>query len=299
MTEGPVTATGVRFGYGKGPPVLSGVDLSAYPGEILGLLGRNGSGKTTLLRLLAGLLQPTAGAIKKAPDPAVVLDRTPFQGALTGAENFRLTTSLRGQASRPEAEKEWLSSLGLAAAADQPVAQYSLGMSRRLALAEALSARKALSLFDEPTLGLDPEGRAVLAGHLLTAVDDGGAVVLATNDASFAEGVCTRVMILEAGQVLADGSPSALIEALGAPTIVDVEFSGEPVMPAPSGLQVVSATPGHLVLSGTAASSRLPEICTWLGAAHCSVAAIRVREPDLADVFQSVTGHALTPADQS
>ena len=294
MSDGRVAASGLEFRYGKGPLVLAGLDFSAGPGEILGLLGRNGSGKTTLLRVLAGLQQPTAGQVSTSRSPAVVLDRTPFQGSLTGAENFRLTAALRGRAPGADMEGDWLSSLDLASAADQPVAQYSLGMRRRLALAEALSAEADVSLFDEPTLGLDPEGWTTLSRLFSSAAAGGATIVLATNDASFAERVCTRVLILESGQVLADGTPSTLIENLHAPTIVEVEFAGEPPSPRPpDGVEIIGSTPGHLALSGVAASARLPELCTWLADAECSVGTIRVREPDLGDVFHSVTGTTL------
>lgn len=294
MPESTVMTTGLEFRYGKGPLVLAGLDLSAGPGEILGILGRNGSGKTTLLRIMAGLQQPTAGRVSASSSPAVVLDRTPFQGALTGAENFRLTAALRGRADSSGEDQEWLAALDLASAADRPVSQYSLGMRRRLALAEALSVHADLALFDEPTLGLDPDGRSTLARLFTTATEPGATIVLATNDASFAEPVCTRVLILESGQVMAEGQPSRLIADLNAPTIVDVEFEGDAVaLPPPDGLSVVSSSAGRVVLSGTAASARLPDLCSWMTSSDRPVTSIRVREPDLGDVFQSVTGQTL------
>jgi ABC-2 type transport system ATP-binding protein len=293
MDDSRVSASGLTFGYGRGPLVLDGLDFSAGPGELLGLLGRNGSGKTTLLRILAGLMPATAGTASCSPRPAVVLDRTPFQESLTGRQNFDVTARLRGRGPLPKAD-EWLSALGLDAAADQPVGEYSLGMKRRLALAEALSAEAELTMLDEPTLGLDPDGRSVLVGLLETATESGATIVLATNDAAFAERVCTRVLILEGGEVLADGSPAELVGSLGAPTVIDIEFEGSaPVAPAPEGLALVSSTAGRLALSGSAASALLPAVCTWLAASHCAVTAIRVREPDLGDVFRGVTGHAL------
>lgn len=292
MSDSRVSASDLTFGYDPGPLVLDGVGFSAGPGEVLGLLGRNGSGKTTLLRILVGLQAATAGEAFCAPRPAIVLDRTPFQESLTGRQNFEVTARLRGRSPLPKAD-EWLPALGLQAATDQPVGEYSLGMKRRLALAEALSAEAALTVLDEPTLGLDPDGRSVLAGLLATATASGATVVVATNDAAFAERVCTRVLVLEGGEVLADGSPADLVGALGAPTVIDIEFEGSaPAAPAPEGLVLVSSTAGRLVLSGSAASAHLPAVCAWL-APDCSVTAIHVREPGLGDVFRGVTGQAL------
>ena len=293
MSDSRVSASGLTFGYGPGPLVLEDLDFSAGPGEVLGLLGRNGSGKTTLLRILVGLQPATAGEALRSPGPAVVLDRTPFQESLTGRQNFEITARMRGRKPSAEAD-EWLSALGLEETADQPVGEYSLGMKRRLALAEALSAEADLTVLDEPTLGLDPEGRSILARLLGNATESGATIVLATNDAAFAERVCTRVLILEDGEVLADGPPADLVRALGAPTLIDVDFEGSPPAgPPPAGLALVSSTAGRLALSGSAASALLPEVCSWLAATDCAVTAIRVREPGLGDVFRGMTGQAL------
>jgi len=297
MTEPRVVAEGLRFGYQAGSPVLDGLAFSAERGEILGLLGRNGSGKTTLLRLLAGLLEASSGLLTTTVLPAVVFDRTPFQEALSGAENLRLGLALRGRDDLREPATGYLSAFDLTEDAHRPVGEYSLGMRRRLALAEVLACRSPLILLDEPTLGLDPAGRLELVSLLGQAADGGDTVVVATNDAEFAERTCSRVLVLEAGRALADDAPARLIAGLEAPTIIEVELSGEPPSDSPpEGLSVVAAESGRLVVSGVSGSGRLPALCAWLADSGVDIQAIQVREPGLADVFHRLTGRRLISA---
>ena len=264
----------------------------------MGLLGRNGSGKTTILRLLSGLLAPTSGRIHAASPSAVVLDRTAFQDSLSAAENLRVGLRLRGISRRdiPSAATEWLDVFGLSADADRPVGEYSLGMRRRLALAEAFAAGPELLLLDEPTLGLDPEGRERLADVLADATAAGAAAIVATNDADFAARACRRVLLLNGGCIVARGVPADLIADLGAPTVIEIEAvpappDGEP----PAGLSEVARTASVLTLSGADAAGSVTAIVAWVERGGASLRALRIRVPDLADVFQAHTGERLDP----
>ncbi|MEN8145146.1 MAG: ABC transporter ATP-binding protein [Gemmatimonadota bacterium] len=306
--EPPVVASGLTFSYGSGPQVLAGVGLTVREREVLGLVGANGSGKTTLLRLIAGLLRPQAGALEvTTPDPAVVFDRLPFQEALTGAENVSVTLDLRGRrsASDRQAGVRSLSDFGLAEASDQAVSAYSFGMRRRLALAEAFASEPSLLLLDEPTVGLDPLGRDCLAAALSQVSDRGGAALVATNDADFAEHCCDRVLLMHEGQVVSEGRPADLIAALAAPTVITVQFAGPaPAGTPPGGLAAINAAAGTLPTgvaavggemsfssgSGTAA---LADLCAWFATAGADIRSVQVREPGLADVLRSVAGASL------
>ena len=278
--------------------MLDHVSFDAAPGEVVGLLGRNGSGKTTILRLLSGLLSPTSGRIHAASPSAVVLDRTAFQDSLSAAENLRVGLQLRGISRRdmaPAATK-WLDAFGLSADADRPVGEYSLGMRRRLALAEAFAARPALVLLDEPTLGLDPEGRERLAEVLADATASGTAAIVATNDADFAARACRRVLLLNGGAIVARGVPADLIADLGAPTLIDIEATpAPPEGQPPGGLSVVARTASELTLSGADAASSVTAIVAWVERSGARLRALRIREPGLADVFQAHTGERLDP----
>ncbi|TFG66814.1 MAG: ABC transporter ATP-binding protein [Gemmatimonadales bacterium] len=298
MAESTAVVEGLCFRYGSGPPVLDGIEFAASPGEVVGLLGRNGSGKTTLLRLLAGLIQATAGQLATSHLPTVVFDRTPFQESLSGRENLLLGLALRGRGELAEDVPRWLAAIDLSDDADRPVAEYSLGMRRRLAMVEALSCGPQLTLLDEPTLGLDPQGRHVLGELLRASASDGGTILIATNDAVFAERECSRIVILGSGQILADGPSSDLIAALNAPTIIEVELDHDPPSTTPpAGLTVISTTLESLVVTGASASSQLPELCAWLSEAGGSVRAIKIREPGLDDVFHRLTGTRLRSED--
>jgi len=296
MSEPRAAVADLTFGYRAHRPVLDGISFEVAGGEVVGLLGRNGSGKTTILRLLAGLLAPTSGHATAVRPSAVVLDRAAFQDALTGAENLRTGLRLRGLAGDrvDRAVPEWLGAFGLSADADRPVDEYSLGMRRRLALAEAFAANPALLLLDEPTLGLDPEGRVRLAEVLAAASREATAIV-ATNDADFATRACGRVLLLSDGAVVAEGVPGDLIAALGAPTLIELEAVAPPAGEPPAGLAVVGRDGAVLTLSGADAAESVTAIIAWIDRSGARLRTLRIREPDLADVFQAHTGERLEP----
>lgn len=296
MADRRAFAENLTFAYGTGPTVLEGISLDLQAGEILGLLGLNGSGKTTLLRLLARLLQPTGGRLDTADFPAVVLDRAPFQASLSGGENLVLALALRGVPAddAKTAANSWMQIFDLTADERRPVGEYSLGMRRRLGLAEAFASGRSLCLLDEPTLGLDPAGQQLLGHALETGARAGRSVIVATNDALFAERTCHRVLLLHAGHVLADGTPASLVASLDAPTIIEVETAGgTPASDPPNGLYVVASTENHVTLSGPGCSGRLPEVCRWIEEGSGSIQTIKVREPGLADVFLRLAGQPL------
>lgn len=298
MSERRVRVDGLSFAYRADRPVLDTIDFEAHSGDVVGLLGRNGSGKTTLLRLLAGLLRPTSGAIEIDDAPAVVSDRTPFLEPLSARENLLATLALRGV----EAEEArsvadfFLRCYRLIDEADRRVEEFSLGMRRRLALAEGFAANQRLVLLDEPTLGLDPAGRDRLTGMLHDHSGEGLTVVLATNDAEFAEHVCDQVLLLHDGRIAARGTPAVMIAALDAPTLLEIVTAAPPPAVPPDGLTLVTRSTAGLTLAARRASRRLPEVWTWLEAEACPVRQIRVREPGLADVFRAYTGAELPVA---
>lgn len=293
-------AIDLGFAYHPDRPVLRDVDFEARTGDVVGLLGRNGSGKTTLLHLLAGLLDPTAGRVEVSGRPAVVADRTPFLESLTARENILGTLALRGSDDdeAPAVADFFLRCFGLHDDADRPVGEFSLGMRRRLALAEGFAADQQIVLLDEPTTGLDPAAREHLAEMLDDHSHEGLTVVLATNDAGFAERVCDTVLFLHDGRIVARGSPAVMIAGLDAPTLLEIEMSGSPPdVPPPDGLAIVTGTADGLTLSAPRAERRLPEVWAWLESAGCSVREMRIRAPGLADVFRAHTGEDLPRSD--
>jgi heme ABC exporter ATP-binding subunit CcmA len=194
-----------RFGDRR---ALAGVDLEVGDGEVMLLTGPNGAGKTTLLRILATVLKPTAGTAEVAghvlPDQAnAARSRVGYAGhealvypGLTARENLELYAALHGAPER--AVGEALDRVGLAIRAGTRVSELSRGMRQRLSLARATLHGPSVLLLDEPTTGLDEDGRGVLRS--LLAGD--GAAVVATHEPEWFAGVAGRSVRLEAGRVV-------------------------------------------------------------------------------------------------
>jgi heme ABC exporter ATP-binding subunit CcmA len=193
-----------RFGDRR---ALAGVDLELRDGEVMLLTGPNGAGKTTLLRILATVLKPTAGSAEVGGHPLpkeanAARAAVGYAGhealvypALTARENLELYAALHGTPER--AVGEALERVGLAARATTRASELSRGMRQRLSLARATLHGPALLLLDEPTTGLDEDGRGVLRSLLA----DGGSAVVATHEPEWFAGVADRSVRLDAGRV--------------------------------------------------------------------------------------------------
>lgn len=211
-----VSACGVEVRLGT-IPILRGLDLSLGAGEVVAVTGPNGSGKSTLLRLLATLLPPSAGhftlfgtgaAAARRPavrrrigyvghDPALHPD-------LSLRDNLRLVARLAGR-DRSSVE-EALSVVGLAGAAERPVAVCSAGMRRRAELARILLCRTQLLLLDEAHAALDSASRRLVDAVTNDVVERGGAAVLVTHDPGALDGLAGRLLRLDRGRLLDEGS---------------------------------------------------------------------------------------------
>ncbi|WP_409059711.1 ABC transporter ATP-binding protein [Streptomyces sp. SYP-A7185] len=204
---------------------VRGIDLTVAPGEILGFLGPNGAGKTTTLRMLTTLLPPTGGAatvagIDLARDPAAVRRKIGYVAQSGGVD---LTVSVREELitqgrlyrlTKPQAEAraaELAAELGLAEFLDHTCATLSGGRRRRLDIAMGLMHRPDVLFLDEPTTGLDPGSRADLWALVRRLRDDHGTtVVLTTHYLDEADALCDRLVVIDQGVVVAEGTPSAL-----------------------------------------------------------------------------------------
>jgi len=215
-----------RFGTTE---ALAGVDLVADEAKVLALLGPNGAGKTTLVRILTTLLVPDAGTACVA-GLDVVADAAPLRSAiglagqyaavdelLTGRENLELV-GLWYHLPKPEYRRsaaELLERFGLADAADHLVKTYSGGMRRRLDVAASLIARPRVLFLDEPTTGLDPRTRNDLWRFIEELVADGTTVLLTTQYMEEAERLAHRIVVIDVGRVIAQGTASELKDDLG------------------------------------------------------------------------------------
>ncbi len=299
-----VRARGLELRHG-GRIVLTGLDLDVAAGDIVGLLGPNGAGKTSALRLLATGRRPAAGTLvileHDARRPTAALrrrigvagDEPVHVDAMTGWENAVCFARAAGLSRDVAAARVrgLLDRFALGGDAHRPVAEYSLGMRRRLLLVEALAHAPALLVLDEPTTSLDLEGRAILTAVLRERAGSGAGVVLATNDLGFAEGMCDRVVFLRDGRPVLEGRPRDLIARLGGDTTFEFTLAA----PAPpevrcDGVEIALATADRLVARSVAGSAPLPALCEAILRAGAAIVSVTVRRPDLRDVVLRATG---------
>ncbi|MEV2250146.1 ATP-binding cassette domain-containing protein [Streptomyces sp. NPDC050147] len=204
---------------------VRGIDLTVAPGEILGFLGPNGAGKTTTLRMLTTLLAPTGGAATVAGcdlarDPAAVRRKIGYVAQSGGVDlNISVREELITQGrlyrlTKPRATArtgELAADLGLTDFLDRKCATLSGGQRRRLDIAMGLMHRPEVLFLDEPTTGLDPGSRADLWALVRRLRDDHGTtVVLTTHYLDEADALCDRLVVIDKGVVVAEGTPSAL-----------------------------------------------------------------------------------------
>src|SRR5437660_641868 len=236
MTETAILVEGLTKRFGE-VVALDGIDFQVPPGSVFGLLGPNGAGKTTAVRVLATVIAPDGGRAEVLGhdvqrEAEAVRYRIGLAGQfaavdpnLTGRENLRLIGRLTQLPRRViEARAgEILERFGLADAADRPVRTYSGGMRRRLDVGAALVHRPPVLFLDEPTTGLDPEGRSELWEVIRELVSDGTTVLLTTQYLEEADRLADRIVVIDDGRVIADDTPAALKSRLGS-TVTELGF---------------------------------------------------------------------------
>jgi len=197
---------------------LDGVQLSAYPGEMLGIIGPNGSGKSTLLRVIGGITAPDHGEVEvNGTSMALIELGLGFHDALDGYENLRLSWSLLGLSSADlrQVVDEIVHFSGLSERMTEPIRQWSTGMRARLSLSLALHSGADLLLIDEALAVGDVAFRATVIDRLQALVASGCTALFVSHDLRMVRQLCNRVVRLEEGGVVADGSASEIIEHLG------------------------------------------------------------------------------------
>ena len=232
----PVVVAEVSKRYGE-TQAVAGVSVSVNAGEIYALVGANGAGKSTLIRMIVGLTEPDAGAVKvcgidivkKAVEAKRHLGYLPEElylyQRLTGREYLRLVAGLKGcEPALAEAEAEFFE---LGAVADKWVGGYSLGMRKKLGLAAAFAGSPRVLVLDEPLNGLDVEMMRKLRLRIERERDAGRALLVSSHVMSFVERVADRVGVMRAGVVVAEGPPGGLREQARLPDapFEDVFFS--------------------------------------------------------------------------
>jgi ABC-2 type transport system ATP-binding protein len=217
QNESAISVQGLKKSY-KNVPVLTGVDLQVKTGSIFALLGSNGAGKTTIVKILSTLLKQDSGKVAVngfdvSSEPGYVRQSISLTGqftavdeVLTGRENIILIARLRHLENPHHIADDLLKRFGLTDAADRRTSAYSGGMRRRLDIAMSLVGKPQIIFLDEPTTGLDPEGRLEVWKIVKELAGSGTSVLLTTQYLEEAEQLADRIAILHEGRVIVNGT---------------------------------------------------------------------------------------------
>jgi len=313
-----IEVSGITKAFGS-TKALTNVSLNVERGTVLGLLGPNGAGKTTLVRILATLMHPDSGTARingidvlAEPQRARGLIGLAGQYAavdelLTGRENLEMVGRLYGLSRVDSAARaiETLERLTLTEAADRPVKTYSGGMRRRLDLGASLVGRPIVLILDEPTTGLDPRTRSELWQFITDLVAQGTTVLLTTQYLEEADVLADRIVVLDRGGIIAEGTADELKAKQGG-DVVDVK----PVDPdnVPRIAELLSGVAGQphvdvrtgrvLVPVGDLRGvDVLTTVARMISDSGIELDDLAIHRPSLDDVFLALTGHAAEETD--
>jgi ABC-2 type transport system ATP-binding protein len=292
---------------------VDGLNLRVSTGEVFGLLGPNGAGKTTTVGVLTTRVIPSdghafVGGIDVVSHPTlakqligVVSQQNTLDRQLTPWENLYWHGRLFGMGTREckQTADELLERFQLTRFAKASVYALSGGMAQRLMVARAIFHRPAVLFLDEPTAGLDPQGRLALWELLRGLNADGQTIMLTTHYMEEADQLCGRVAIMDHGKILALDTPSALKRSVGADTIVTVKAEGDPQALAESfsrlleGVTRTRTIPGGVELHVKGSDRLVPRVVAAAESGGFALADLSVAEPTLETVFIGLTGKDL------
>jgi ABC-2 type transport system ATP-binding protein len=305
-----------RFKVKRGGSVeaVRGLDIDVEAGQLVAFLGPNGAGKSTSLRMLTTLLPPTSGTATVAgcdivADPAGVRARIGYVGQKNSAgENYRVRDELVTQGrcyglSRSQAARragEVLALLDLEPLARRTPGTLSGGQRRRLDIAIGLVHRPDLLFLDEPSTGLDPQSRANIWEHILRLRREYGTTLfLTTHYLEEADSMAERVVIIDNGRLIADGTAGQLKSDLAGDHIT-ITVHDEPSATQATEIAARIGGPGEVATEATTvrvrvprADAALPEYLRALESAGIKVATAETTRPTLDDVFLALTGRSL------
>ena len=306
-----VSADDIKKSYGS-VEALKGVSIKVPYGKVFGLLGPNGAGKTTLIRILTTLLKQDSGSAgvagydvrRQADEVRSVVgltgQYTAIDDYLTGRENLELVGRLyhlKKDAVKARA-RELLEKFGLTDAADRPSKTYSGGMRRRLDLAMSLFNHPEVLFLDEPTQGLDPQSRIALWQIIKEQVAEGRTVLLTTQYLEEADNLADVIVVLNHGQVIAEGTPEELKSKIGGDVleihlkeIADTARVAELLRPISKGEPRIEDQLGIVSVPAVGGASSLIAAVRLMDRGGIPISDIMLRRPTLDDVFLTLTGH--------
>ncbi|SBT45803.1 ABC transporter ATP-binding protein [Micromonospora auratinigra] len=286
---------------------VDGIDVEVRPGEAFGFLGPNGAGKSSTMRMVGCVSPPSGGELRiLGMDPVrdgpairarlgVCPQLDSLDPELTVRENLTTYARYFGVPRRVARERaaELLDFVQLTERAESKVEPLSGGMKRRLTIARALVNNPEIVLLDEPTTGLDPQARHLVWERLFRLKQQGVTLVLTTHYMDEAEQLCDRLVVMDGGRIVAEGSPRALIEAHSTREVVELRFladSQEAFAGKLDGLgERVEVLPDRILLYVTDGDAAVAEVT----ARGLVPAGVLVRRSSLEDVFLQLTGRTL------
>jgi len=286
---------------------VNGINFSVKQGESFGLLGPNGAGKSSTMRIIGATSQRTSGEVLilgKDPEQAgpqirahlgVVPQQDNLDEELTCAENLYIYGRYFGLSKIAVKNKldELLEFAQLLDKKNSKVKSLSGGMKRRLTIARALVSDPDILMLDEPTTGLDPQARHILWDRLFRLKEKGVTLLITTHHMDEAEQLCDRLMVMDKGEIMAEGSPSELIKKYSTKEVLEVRFGSDRNSQMVEQLQSfadrLEELPDRLLLYTESGEELLAKIV----AANIHPNTSLVRRSSLEDVFLRLTGRSL------
>ncbi len=301
-----LTLHNVRKTY-RGREALKGISLELRPGELLGFFGPNGAGKTTMIRCISGLLKPDSGKIIRHPfdhgdddpdnDEPIRLGLVPQNIAvypdLTVQQNLEVFGRLEGVSGKALKHRigEVLEWAALKDRTRSLTKTLSGGMQRRLNIACSVLHDPDILLLDEPTVGVDPQSRERIYEMMQQLTADGAAVLLTTHQLEEVETRCDRIVVMDHGTIVADGTLSELVSrTIGQPHRVILKFDRPCSKPLAS---FAFDEPRTTATCSLASMKELPQVLSVLKQLDQEPSRIDVRSYGLQDVFLELTGRSL------
>lgn len=296
--------------------ILDHINLDIHQGEIIGLLGPNGVGKTTLIHTLTGITPYDNGSIqlfgetknvfsnKNKQQLGLVTQELTIFEELTAKDNldfFAGVYGLKGKEKKKRVE-EALEFVGLSSKSGMLPKNFSGGMKRRLNIACALTHQPKLVIMDEPTVGIDPQSR----NHILKTVKElrnrGTTIIYTTHYMAEIEEIATRVMIMDQGQIIAEGTTQELINNIQFEEKMVIDVTDPDLIPLDhlkkmDGVKEITIEGSSIHMTSIAGTGNLDRVLSVVKK-HSSVLGIQSEKPDLEDVFLTLTGKQLRDGEE-
>ncbi|MCC5991210.1 MAG: ABC transporter ATP-binding protein [Rhodobacteraceae bacterium] len=305
MAANAIEITGLRkvyAGHRGAPPqeALKGIDLDIPTGSIFGLLGPNGAGKSTLINILAGLVLKTSGQVRiwgfdqdvnprqSRASIGVMPQELNMDPFFTPRGALEVQAGLYGVPRSQRRTAEILDLIGLTDKAEAYARTLSGGMRRRLLLGKALVHAPQILVLDEPTAGVDIELRQMLWANVRKLNAQGMTIILTTHYLEEAEEMCDEIAIINHGDLVVRDKTQALLSHLDAKTLL-LTLRAETALQLPEGVSAEKLADGRLALTYSRMRVSAGDILSAVSASGAEIADVTSREPDLEDVFLSLT----------